>query len=99
MRQPLRHLIISAHAHEQLSELSRDVAARALALSAALAAGQAHAFAGAKRLKRAHDVHAARVDLSHRVLFLLTRTELRVEEVIDRRDLEQTIDRLRSSGR
>jgi myosin heavy subunit len=96
MRQPLRHLIIAERANEQLSELPRDVATRALALSAALAAGQTHAFAGTKRLKRAHDVHAARIDLSHRLLFRVARAELRVEEVIDRRDLEQTIDHLRS---
>lgn len=95
-RQPLRHWVISQRAHEQLGELSRDVAARALARGAARAAGHGHAFMGTKRLKRAQEVYSARVDLGHRMLFQLSDNELCVLEVVDCRNLERAIERLRS---
>jgi hypothetical protein len=96
LRQPLRRLIISERAHEQLVALPRDVATRALTLCATLAAGRSHAFVGVKKLKRVQDVYAARVDLGHRLLFLLSAEALHVTDVIERRDLELAIERLRA---
>jgi hypothetical protein len=98
-RYPLRSQVFSPRAHEQLAELPRDVAARALALCAALAAGQPHAFVAIKRLKRVSEVYAARIDLGHRLLFRLSPSELQIAEVIDRRDLEQAIERLRTGAK
>lgn len=56
---------------------------------------QSLAFVGVKKLKRVQEVYSARVDLSHRLLFLLSPTELHVTDVIERRDLEHAIERLR----
>jgi hypothetical protein len=95
-RQPLRRLVISQRAHDQLVALPRDVATRALTLCATLAAGRAHAFIGVKKLKRVQDIYSARVDRAHRLLFVFSPVELHVTEVIERRDLELAIEHLRS---
>ena len=60
-----------------------------------LAGGDQTAFAGAVRLKATPDVLRVRVGADHRLLFRLLPECVQVVDLINRRDLERTIERLR----
>ncbi len=59
-----------------------------------LAAGDKHAFQGVKRLKLNRNILRQRIGHSHRLLFRIDHEKLTILSVIDRRDLEKTIQSL-----
>ena len=59
-----------------------------------MAAGESHAFRGAKHLERDPDIMRQRVGSKHRLLYKLSDTRLEVLALIQRRDLERTIKTL-----
>jgi hypothetical protein len=89
--QPIRVPRLPKKFHETLTDLPRPVASGALRLIGRLAAGDAAAFHGIKRLKLDHDVCRQRVGASHRLLFRLREDSLEILELLHRRDLERTI--------
>jgi hypothetical protein len=85
----------SSGAAKTLAALPRHVAAQALRIASALAAGEEHEWKGVKRMRSTEDVHSARVGRSHRLLFRFGGGEMQVLDVTDRKDLDAAIARSR----
>jgi len=88
---PLRLIEFPRNFHERLKEFPRHVARGALVILGRLAAGQAAAFGGAKRLKSAPTVVRQRVGIDFRLLFRLLPDRIQVIDLIPRQDLERKI--------
>lgn len=84
----------TAAASRSLGELPRRVAADALQATAALAAGDAHAWSGVKHMRRAHDILSIRIGRSYRMLFRISEERLDVLDVIHRRGLDALLQRV-----
>ena len=84
--------VVGSATVEMLRKCPPTISRQALEAVAALAAGDAAAWASVKRLKLSH-LLSYRVGLAHRLLFrVATQTNmLMVEHFIHRRDLEQTL--------
>jgi hypothetical protein len=70
---------------------SSPITASALRLIGRLAAGDASAFAGSKRLQANHSIMRQRIGIKHRLLFSLKGESLDIIDLIDRKDLEKAI--------
>ncbi len=81
-------------ASRSLAAVPARVAADALQEAARLAGGDAHAWGGAKHMRRAHDVLSVRIGRAWRLLFRLSDDRLEVLDLIHRRDLDNTIARM-----
>ena len=92
--QPLRIPSYPKRFSESLEAVPEPVAREAIRLIGRLAAGDAAAFRGSKRLKVRHEVLRQRVGQRHRILFRLDGETLEVLALIHRRDLERYIKRL-----
>ena len=92
--QPLRIPSYPKRFPESLEAVPEPVAREAIRLIGRLAAGDAAAFRGSKRLKVRHEVLRQRVGPRHRILFRLDGETLEVLALIHRRDLERYIKRL-----
>jgi len=90
-QQPLRWLEWPHKFREELTRFPRPVAKSVLLLAARLAAGEAAAFVGMKRLRRAPDVYRQRVAAHYRLLFRLEGETIRILDLVDRKDLERVI--------
>src|SRR5438105_9830037 len=88
---PLRLIEFPRNFHERLKEFPRHVARGALVILGRLAAGEAAAFGGAKRLKSAPTVVRQRVGIDFRLLFRLLPDRIQVIDLIPRQDLERKI--------
>ena len=80
---------------ESLEAVPDPVAREAVRLIGRLAAGDAAAFRGTKRLKLRHEILRQRVGQRHRILFRMDEEALEVLALIHRHDLERTIKRLK----
>ena len=92
--QPMRIPSYPKRFPESLEAVPEPVAREAIRLIGRLAAGDAAAFRGSKRLKLRHEVLRQRVGQRHRILFRLDGETLEVLALIHRRDLERYIKRL-----
>jgi hypothetical protein len=88
---PLRLIEFPRNFQERLKEFPRHVARGALVILGRLAAGDAAAFGGAKRLKSAPTVVRQRVGIDFRLLFRLLPDRIQVIDLIPRQDLERKI--------
>jgi hypothetical protein len=88
---PLRLIEFPRNFQERLKEFPRHVARGALVILGRLAAGEAAAFGGAKRLKSAPTVVRQRVGIDFRLLFRLLPDRIQVIDLIPRQDLERKI--------
>ena len=88
---PLRLIEFPRNFHERLKEFPRHVARGALVILGRLAAGDAAAFGGAKRLKSAPTVVRQRVGIDFQLLFRLLPDRIQVIDLIPRQDLERKI--------
>ena len=88
---PLRLIEFPRNFQERLKEFPRHVARGALVILGRLAAGEAAAFGGAKRLKSAPTVVRQRVGIDFRLLFRLLPERIQVIDLIPRQDLERKI--------
>jgi hypothetical protein len=88
---PLRLIEFPRNFLERLKEFPRHVARGALVILGRLAAGDAAAFGGAKRLKSAPTVVRQRVGIDFRLLFRLLPDRIQVIDLIPRQDLERKI--------
>ncbi len=85
----------SSAASRALTHVPQRVAADAMQITARLASGDAAAWSGVKHMRRDHAILSARVGRIYRLLFTLSSERLEVLELIHRRELETTIERLR----
>jgi hypothetical protein len=92
---PLRLIEFPRNFQERLKEFPRHVARGALTILGRLAAGEAAAFGGAKRLKSAPTVVRQRVGIDFRLLFRLLPDRIQVIDLIPRQDLERKIKTIR----
>jgi hypothetical protein len=88
---PLRLIEFPRNFLERLNEFPRHVARGAMTILGRLAAGDAAAFGGAKRLKSAPSVVRQRVGIDFRLLFRLLPDRIQVIDLIPRQDLERKI--------
>jgi mRNA-degrading endonuclease RelE of RelBE toxin-antitoxin system len=95
--QPVRVTEFPRKFQETLRELPRAVARTAVVLAARLAAGEAAAFRGTKRLRRNREIWRQRVGSDYRLLFRLHPDTLEVVDLVNRRDLERRIKSLMGS--
>ena len=80
---------------EALETLPEAAARKALRLIGQLAAGDDNAFRGTRKLKLHTSLLRQRVGMDHRLLFRIEDRTLVAEAVVNRRDLERTIESLR----
>ncbi|MBN1605830.1 MAG: SEC-C domain-containing protein [Polyangiaceae bacterium] len=94
---PRRLLVpeLTTRAKKSLLELPAHVGRAALALLAELGAGDEASWARVKRLHALEAVRSARVGIHYRLLCRVEETELRVLDVVHRRELETAIGHLR----
>jgi hypothetical protein len=91
---PRREVLVPSYAPgvtKALREIPRRTARDALLTAAALAAGEAHAWASVKAMRAAREIFSARVGQSYRLLFHVTEGSLECLALIHRRELEQTL--------
>src|SRR5262249_28542975 len=88
---PLRLIEFPRNFQERLKEFPRHVARGALTILGRLAAGEAAAFGGAKRLKSAPTVLRQRLGIDFRLLFRLLPDRIQLMDLIQRQDLEWKI--------
>ena len=96
--QPLRLAEYPPRFLETLEGLPRQAARTALALIGRLAGGEPAAFTGVVQLKACHGVLRQRIGSEHRLLFRLLPDRVQVLDLVNRRDLDRTIKRLRIAG-
>lgn len=92
-----RHVLVphvSPAAARSLREVPQRIAADALRSSAGLAAGDEHAWRGAKHMSRAHDVLTIRIGRTWRMLFRISEERLELIDLVHRRELDATVARL-----
>jgi mRNA-degrading endonuclease RelE of RelBE toxin-antitoxin system len=89
--QPMRVPTFPNKFAEELEKLPKGVPRAVLRLIGDLAAGEAAAFKGARRLARNREVWRQRVASSFRLLFRLQPRSLEVLALVNRQDLERTI--------
>jgi hypothetical protein len=89
--QPPRIPLLSSRFKESIEALPEHVVRAALRLVGRLAAGDAAAFHGSKRLKAHRDLLRQRVGLGHRLLFRLANESLEVVTLVTRENLDRTI--------
>ena len=80
----------------ELETLPDGVVRSALRLIGGLAAGDAAAFQGARRLKRDRDIWRQKVGASHRLLFRLGPRRLETLALVTRQEFERAVKRLTS---
>jgi mRNA-degrading endonuclease RelE of RelBE toxin-antitoxin system len=90
-RQPVRLPEFPHRFNELLSSLPQAAARSCLAMAGRLAAGDASAFVGVKRLKSLPDVYRQRIGEDYRLLFRLQPGRLEIVDLIKRGDLERKI--------
>jgi Tfp pilus assembly protein PilO len=93
---PPRFVLVPSYlaaATKRLASLPRHIAAQALRCTAALAAGDDHAWKGVKRMRATENVHSARVGHSHRLLFRFGDGKIEILDVVDRKDLDTAVAR------
>jgi len=93
---PRRILVpqFSAAASRALASVPARVAGDALQEAARLAGGDAAAWSGAKHMRRAHEILSVRIGRTYRLLFRIADDHLDVVDLIHRRELDQSIQRL-----
>ena len=96
--QPLRLAEFPHKFRETLEDLPRQAARAALALIGRLAGGEPAAFAGVVQLRACPGILRQRIGSEHRLLFRLLPDRVQVVDLINRRDLDRTIKRLRAAG-
>jgi hypothetical protein len=84
----------SDRASKAMGDLTTAVADGVLSTIAGLAAGRPNSWSYVKQLTKVRGVFSARAGIHHRVLFATGDRNLEVLEVIHRKDLEQTVERL-----
>jgi hypothetical protein len=94
---PRRLLVpeVTTRAKRSLLELPAHVGRAALALLAELGAGDEASWARVKRLRAVEGVRSARVGIHYRLLCRVEETELRVLDIVHRRELETAIGHLK----
>ena len=90
-KQPLRLPDFPRRFDDLLAGLPSAIARSCLSVSGRLAAGEASAFTGVKRLKALPDVYRQRIGEHYRLLFRLHPARLEIMDLIHRRDLERKI--------
>jgi len=90
-RQPVRLPEFPHRFQDQLTGLPPATARACLVTAGRLAAGEASAFVGVKRLKALPDVYRQRIGEDYRLLFRLLPGRLDIVDLIHRRDLERRI--------
>jgi len=90
-KQPLRLPDFPRRFDDLLAGLPSAAARSCLSMSGRLAAGEASAFIGVKRLKALADVYRQRIGEHYRLLFRLHPARLEIVDLIHRRDLERKI--------
>jgi hypothetical protein len=90
-KQPLRLPEFPRRFGELLAGLPAATARSCLGMTGRLAAGEASAFTGVKRLKALADVYRQRIGDHYRLLFRLHPGRLEILDLIHRRDLERKI--------
>jgi hypothetical protein len=90
-KQPLRLPDFPRRFDDLLAGLPSAAARSCLSLSGRLAAGEAAAFTGVKRLKALPDLYRQRIGEHYRLLFRLHPGRLEIVDLIHRRDLERKI--------
>ncbi len=94
-RQPPRIPHLTERFQDSLDEVPEPTARKALRLLGQLAAGDQNAFHGTRKLKLNPKIIRQRVGRDHRFLFRIDDRTLVAEALINRRDLERTIETLR----
>jgi hypothetical protein len=90
-KQPLRLPEFPRRFDDLLAGLPSPAARSCLGMTGRLAAGEASAFTGVKRLKALPDVYRQRIGEHYRLLFRLHPGRLEIVDLIHRRDLERKI--------
>ena len=93
--QPPRVPTLTQRFEEALETLPEAAARKALRLIGQLAAGDDNAFRGTRKLKLHPSLLRQRVGMDHRLLFRIEDRTLVAEALVNRRDLERTIESLR----
>ncbi len=94
-RQPPRIPRLTERFEDGLNKTPEAAARKALRLLGQLAAGDNNAFHGTRKLKLNPNILRQRVGKDHRLLFRLDGQTIVAEAIINRRDLERTIETLR----
>jgi hypothetical protein len=89
--QAIRVPVFSERFKRSIVTYSKPIAAATMRLIGRLAAGDATAFAGSKRLLTNHSIMRQRIGIKYRLLFSLKDTSLEIIDLIDRKDLEKTL--------
>ncbi len=80
---------------QTLARYPRPTARAAVSMIGRLAAGEPGAYAGVVRLRACHEVLRQRIGSDYRLLFQLTPENLRVIDLVNRKDLDTAIKHLR----
>jgi hypothetical protein len=94
---PRRLLVpeLTARAKKSLLDLPAHIGRAALACLTELAAGDEASWARVKRLRTVEGIRSARVGIHYRLLCRVQETELRVLDIVHRRELEVAIGHMR----
>jgi len=92
--QPIRVPRFSKHVTDALDKVPVSVARQTLKLAGELGAGEEHAFAAVRRLKRKPGFLRARIGRSWRLIFTMEDQYLDLQHLIHRRDLERSVKTL-----
>jgi mRNA-degrading endonuclease RelE of RelBE toxin-antitoxin system len=93
--QPVRLIEFPKKFRQTLARYPRPTARAAVSMIGRLAAGEPGAYAGVVRLRACHEILRQRIGSDYRLLFQLDSDNLRVIDLINRKDLATTIKHLR----
>lgn len=96
--QPVRLIEFPKKFHQTLDRLPRSVGRAAMTMIGRLAAGETNAFAGVVRLRACHELLRQRIGSDYRLIFRLEPEALHVVELVNRKDLDLALKRLRANG-
>jgi uncharacterized protein YchJ len=96
--QPIRLVEFPRRFGATLAEFPQKVAKAAMQLIGELAAAEPSAFVGLKQMHKCHEVVEQKVKRDYRLLFVLEGRWLRIIDLVDRRDLKATLNKLRANG-